>query len=602
MKTSTGLVAASAFALLFAACGDEVTKIANEGIGSAKVANLEEAGECNAEGAGRIVLNLEDKMLYACNGEKWISLKGAAGTSCTATSVEEGIEIKCGKSVVDTLEVPEVPQVSDGTSCTGRKVGSIGVEISCDGKAIDTLGSVKLCGSTAYDTKESFCDERDGRVYAWTRIGDQIWMAENLDFGEFVSSVDACSGSAQPQEDATEEHAEKYCYGNDAVNCRVPDNYPVRPPAVAPISLGGLYQWHTAMALPRVFASRSARKAIQPVHRGICPAGWHIPTREEWKKLADYAENGVALKSEAGWDGTDLFGFAALPAGYLMTVPYMFDMKDSGAFWWSATEKAGRLAWQRSAYDDIYANGAQFPEVFVAEGEEWRKPQERAAAVSVRCVMDDGEPASNYDYDHISRHVDLAGTTAFDYSKGNAGAGSIRGHVSSGTNASVFAPDGRTPLEWDDTTAVVSKAFKAMCQLRSYSADRFGFVNAGLTYLLNGLDDDYGPYNTASIGDTVVVKFRAQAGKPIRLVFVDRPYYDDGQEELHVSLVATGDWQTATVPVRAIGSTWGTNTLDRENVIAVSLRYEYAALTTEETCAECGDDLLPLEWQSLSFK
>jgi len=126
--------------------------------------------------------------------------------------------------------------------------------------------------------KGSFTDPRDKKTYKTVKIGEQTWMAENLNYN--------AKGSK--------------CYGNKPANC---DKY------------GRLYSWET---------SKSA-----------CPAGWHLPAREEWNVLydavggEDIAEK--VLKSKSGWNddtefisgsgrkisgnGEDKFGFAMLPGG-----------------------------------------------------------------------------------------------------------------------------------------------------------------------------------------------------------------------------------------------------------------------------------------------
>jgi len=59
--------------------------------------------------------------------------------------------------------------------------------------------------------------------------------------------------------------------------------------------------------------------------RGVCPKGWHLPSKSEWDTLIDtvggwYTAAGSMLKSTSGWsdngNGTDAYGFAALPAGH----------------------------------------------------------------------------------------------------------------------------------------------------------------------------------------------------------------------------------------------------------------------------------------------
>jgi uncharacterized protein (TIGR02145 family) len=127
--------------------------------------------------------------------------------------------------------------------------------------------------------------------YKTVEIGDQVWMAENLNY--------AVSGSV--------------CYNNDEANCA---------------TYGRLYNWATA--------------------KTVCPFGWHLPSDAEWITLIDYVEAqksctycaGEYLKSTNGWNedgnGTDDYGFAALSGGYGSS-GYFYDAGDDG-YWWSARE------------------------------------------------------------------------------------------------------------------------------------------------------------------------------------------------------------------------------------------------------------------------
>ncbi|MDR2583781.1 MAG: hypothetical protein LBC75_09905 [Fibromonadaceae bacterium] len=138
----------------------------------------------------------------------------------------------------------------------------------------------------------TFTDSRDGKEYKYVKIGDQVWMAEDLAY-----------------------------------------------------NASGKYDWATAMNLPSIcninFCLVSAK------HQGICPEGWHIPNNDEWSTLMDFVGGsstaGKYLKATSGWDnngwdlnGEDKYGFAALPSD-----------GDDYAFWWSATEYNDRESYVR---------------------------------------------------------------------------------------------------------------------------------------------------------------------------------------------------------------------------------------------------------------
>ena len=172
----------------------------------------------------------------------------------------------------------------------------------------------KIASATVY----TFKDGRDGKSYNWVQIGTQKWMAENLNF--------EVTGSK--------------CYDNSPDSCA---------------KYGRLYDWAMAMGLPSDCNKESCREQIDTPHPGICPNGWHIPTRNEWDTLVNFAEKtngcpsycaGTKLKSEADWNsdyapaGTDEYGFSALPGGYGYWSNNLdnFDNVGNYGYWWSVTE------------------------------------------------------------------------------------------------------------------------------------------------------------------------------------------------------------------------------------------------------------------------
>jgi uncharacterized protein (TIGR02145 family) len=147
----------------------------------------------------------------------------------------------------------------------------------------------------------SFKDSRDGKTYKNVAIGGKTWMAENLNF--------AAKGGV--------------CYDNKPGNCE---------------KYGRLYNWETA--------------------KTVCPAGYHLPSDDEWTILTD-AVGGTKiaskkLKSSSGWDeggnGTDEYLFSGLSGGYSGSRGDKFEYVGNIGVWWSATEgtdgDAG-LAWVR---------------------------------------------------------------------------------------------------------------------------------------------------------------------------------------------------------------------------------------------------------------
>ncbi len=168
----------------------------------------------------------------------------------------------------------------------------------------------------------SITDARDGQIYETVQIGDQCWMAENLNIGTIING----------SEDMTDnETIEKYCYNDDPLNC---DTY------------GGLYQWNEIMNYTTAEGGP-----------GICPEGWSLPTDTDWTVLTDYLGGtsvaGGKMK-EAGtshWNvpnvgATNSSGFTALANGGRYTSTFFSELGTHG-MWWSSTESDSLSAWER---------------------------------------------------------------------------------------------------------------------------------------------------------------------------------------------------------------------------------------------------------------
>jgi uncharacterized protein (TIGR02145 family) len=192
----------------------------------------------------------------------------------------------------------------------------------------------------------------EGKTYKTVQIGTQTWFAENLNIDIIVNSN-------------TEG---RKCYDNEDANCN---------------TYGRLYDWSTAMGLDPSCNSNYCEELIQPKHQGICPFGWHIPSNDDWDILMNYVGSGTAgtkLKATSGWsyssgNGTDDYGFSALPGGYGSS-DGNFDGASSGGFWWSASESNYTNAY----YHYISSNG------YEGEGARWGSIN-KSYLFSVRCVQ-----------------------------------------------------------------------------------------------------------------------------------------------------------------------------------------------------------------------
>ena len=162
-------------------------------------------------------------------------------------------------------------------------------------------------GSVGINSRYGTVTDIDGNVYKTVRVGDQIWMAENLktrhyNDGTSIPNVTDSKAWLNITDGA-------YCYYNNDNSYN--------------LIYGKLYNWNA-------------------VNTGkLAPKGWHVPSVEEWRELIDYLGGSILatnkIKSSNGWEdnGNNTSGFSASPSGYRI---YQGDFNNLGANWWCSGE------------------------------------------------------------------------------------------------------------------------------------------------------------------------------------------------------------------------------------------------------------------------
>ena len=180
------------------------------------------------------------------------------------------------------------------------------VTVYKDRQAKVDVKSKKQKSNTSSTSGSTFTDSRDDKTYKTVKIGNQVWMAENL-------AYKPSSGNY-------------WAYDNNQSNVA---------------KYGYLYDWETAMK--------------------SCPNGWHLPSDPEWTQLENTVgtDSRKKLKATGGWNnhsnGTDEFGFSALPGGYRDNEGY-FSQVGSIGYWWGSTQNYRDNEWYRtlSKYGSVY--------------------------------------------------------------------------------------------------------------------------------------------------------------------------------------------------------------------------------------------------------
>ena len=187
-------------------------------------------------------------------------------------------------------------------------------------------------------------DSRDGQTYKTVTIGSQIWMAENLNY----------------------ETANSSCFNSDPRNCEI---------------YGRLYSWAAAVGKKEENCGYGATCELTGPVKGVCPSGWHLPTKTEFEILlsavGDWYMAAPELKYTDGWNhngnGTNTYGFAALPAGYRYVNGHFLDLGNMAMFWTSVEESS---YW-------AYCMSVHFSDSHVTLASE-----SKSDGFSVRCVKD----------------------------------------------------------------------------------------------------------------------------------------------------------------------------------------------------------------------
>lgn len=153
-----------------------------------------------------------------------------------------------------------------------------------------------------------------GRKYKTVVIGNQRWLAENLDY-----KIPNCNFNPSTWNSTNR----NYCYYNNS-----PSSYRT--------GWGLLYNWY---AVSYLNDNRST----------LLPAGWHVPSLAEFNTLfsavGGNSNAGKVLKSKTGWysdgNGTDNYGFTALPASGRYADGVQWVLSDAYALFWTITKRDG---------------------------------------------------------------------------------------------------------------------------------------------------------------------------------------------------------------------------------------------------------------------
>ena len=204
--------------------------------------------------------------------------------------------------------------------------------------------------------------ESDGIIYDLVEIGGQCWFADNLSADQYRNGDPIITDLSNAAWSATTSGAYAH-YNNNVANDAI---------------YGKLYNWY----------------AITD-SRGICPAGWHVPSDCEWMFLENSLGMPVSEQEAYGWRGeanniggqlkstnlwqapnagaTNSSGFSAVPGGYRSSAGAFLELNANG-FYWTSSEYDPTSGW--------------FRKLLAAYQNDNRYGTSKKSGFSVRCLKD----------------------------------------------------------------------------------------------------------------------------------------------------------------------------------------------------------------------
>lgn len=357
MKKSFILGAALSAVLFFAACDDDSSSTSANNEPSEDV-TLSSSDKALSSSSEKAVSSSSEKKASSdeksSSSEKQAEPKsssdkasGDVKSSSSETSTEnakssssEKAAEESSSSIEDAVSSSSEAESSDSEKSSSSVESSSSEDVTESSSSIDTpeQSSSSLDGFDWDHPKEYYIDlnssyhyitdERDGKVYKIVKIEDQWWMAENLNYTDSAKTP-SLKGKI-------------WCYDNKPEYCDIG---------------GAYYTWAAAIDSVALYDDGNGVDcgygktcALPDTVQGICPKGWHLPTKNEWNELLSGIvccgdnTSGKKLKSKRGWisyqgtkepNGTDKFQFTALPLGYY--IDGIINWSGQYASFWGAT-------------------------------------------------------------------------------------------------------------------------------------------------------------------------------------------------------------------------------------------------------------------------
>ena len=292
--------------------------------------------KCTNSLEGEYVYIIETEQIYECDNKKWVELFVSSSSENSSSSYDDDEESSSSEDLdiiatpssssyfdIDEESSSSEEEIEESSSSEEEEESSSSEETveessssaqpASSSTGYELISKVKPCRNADIDTCQYGIleDTRDGKTYKTIVIGEQTWMAQNLNYD-------------------LDDNRRQCCYRNQDDLCS---------------RFGKLYTWAGAMDYDKNRCQDAAYCTLAS-HQGICPDGWRVPVVEDWDTLwmnVGYNSENLAIDSNykykviralitdtsyITWDRSgkgDYFGFSATEHGYRES--------NQGSFW-----------------------------------------------------------------------------------------------------------------------------------------------------------------------------------------------------------------------------------------------------------------------------
>ena len=250
------------------------------------------------------------------------STKSSSSNKVSSSSEQKSKSSSSVKTTSSSSKATSSSSLTKSSSSSAKAVSSSSSkknEVSSSSENLKTSSSGKASSWAYLNPAISYgeiVDNRDGQVYKTVKIGEQTWMAENLNL----------------------ETENSTCHEQNSYLCPT-------------FKYGKLYQWSDAMDSIGIYSSDGKDCGAGRIcnaksfAHGICPQDWHLPSIDEWITLCKTIKEspfGIQAVGFEKWtNATNIYGFSAIPAGHHTGYYNNIVSEDYSAEFWSSTEISG---------------------------------------------------------------------------------------------------------------------------------------------------------------------------------------------------------------------------------------------------------------------